>query len=786
MAQRDRGTPSRFSCTPRLAAPALLLIAIALTATGCGPQHLTAESPPAPAAAAPALQAQAAPQPVTPPSPAQPTRRSVPVVVPGNDALAAPSVERAVAHVEAGSDGGVTFNFVNADVRDVAREILGNQLHVTYTVDSKIQANITAQTGSPVPRNKVLSVLETVLRASGLDLVEADGVYRILAATDAAKASLTATPSADQPGYGVRVFPLRHVSATELKSVLQPFLPPGSTMEADAARNLLVISSPGGRNDLAGLIRQFDVDWLAGTSFALYPLQVGNARDIANELDEIFGSGTSNPLAGLVRIVPIPRLNAILVITSQRGYLAKVKAWIDRLDYGDDQVTPRLFEYKVQNSRASDLAAVLTRLLSSGAVSTVQPEIAAGSRAAAAMQQQATGAMSAMPGNGGYGSGYGGAPDQNNPLGGFGAGQGAAPNLNGGGGPAFAGTPGQVPSAATPQAAISGNTGPLASPAGVLPPGTTPAALETEGALQPPQVRVVADEKNNALVIYARPRDYKMIENVIRRLDVVPLQVMLEATIAEVTLNDALNYGLQFFLNPANKNNLELSTGNTGSGVPQDIASVFPGFNYVLNTGSARTILSALSQITHVNVVSSPQLLVLDHQTAALQVGDQIPILTQSAVSVVTTGAPVVNSIEYRSTGVVLLITPRVNSSGLITLDIDQEVSDVKSTTSSTIDSPTITQRRIVSSVAVQDGHTVALGGLIQDNETRGRSGIPGLQDIPVLGLLFSSTANSDERTELLVLITPKIIRDSQDAYDMTEDLRNRMRTLKPLEARVH
>src|SRR6185437_7578275 len=168
--------------------------------------------------------------------------------------------------------------------------------------------------------------------------------------------------------------------------------------------------------------------------------------------------------------------------------------------------------------------------------------------------------------------------------------------------------------------------------------------------------------------------------------------------------------------------------------------SVLPGFNYVLNTGSARAILSSLSQITHVNVVSSPQLLVLDHQTAALQVGDQIPILTQSAVSVVTTGAPVVNSIEYRSTGVVLLITPRVNSSGLITLDIDQEVSDVKSTTSSTIDSPTITQRRIVSSVVVQDGQTVALGGLIQDTDTRGRQGIPGLEDIPILGFLFSNT----------------------------------------------
>jgi general secretion pathway protein D len=702
-------------------------------------------------------------------------------VIPGTDALSAPAAPTPVTRVDVGDGGDVTFNFVNADVRDVAREILGNQLHVTYTVDSKVQAAITAQSGTPVPHDKVLSVLETVLRASGLDLVEANGVYRILASDDAAKSSLMAAPSADQPGYGVRVFQLRHVSANELKTVLQPFLPPGSAIEADASRNLLVVSSPGGRDGLGALIRQFDVDWLAGTSFGLYPLKVGTARDVANELDEIFGEGGKGALAGLVRIVPIPRLNAILVITSQRGYLAQVKTWIDRLDYGEDEVTPRLFEYKVQNSRASDLAAVLTRLLSSGAVSTVRPEIAPGSQAAVAMQQQATGAMTAQPGtSGGYG-GYGAV--QSSPLGGYPGQAGAAPA-----GPAFAGSPGQVPSGSSAQAAVAGRAEPLASAASLLnPPGPAgPTASSPENALQPPQARVVADEKNNALVVYARPRDYKMIEDVIRRLDVVPMQVMLEATIAEVTLNDALNYGLQFFLKPADKHSLEFTTNPNGTGVPQDLLPVVPGFNYVLNTGSARAILSALSDITHVNVVSSPQLLVLDHQTAALQVGDQIPILTQSAVSVVTTGAPVVNSIEYRSTGVVLLITPRVNSSGLITLDIDQEVSNVKTTTSSAIDSPTITQRRIVSSVVVQDGQTVALGGLIQDSDTKTRQGIPGLEDIPILGLLFSNTTNSKARTELLVLISPKIIRNGQDALDMTEDLRNRMRTLKPLEARIH
>jgi general secretion pathway protein D len=252
-----------------------------------------------------------------------------------------------------------------------------------------------------------------------------------------------------------------------------------------------------------------------------------------------------------------------------------------------------------------------------------------------------------------------------------------------------------------------------------------------------------------------------------------------------VTLNDSLSYGLQFFLQRG-ANRFTLTNSTSGVGTSADVSGIFPGFNYVLSTQTTRAILSALSSITHVNVISSPQVLVLDHQTAALQVGDQVPIVVQSAQSVVTPGAPIVNSIEYRSTGVVLRVTPRVNSTGLVTLDIDQEVSDVTKTTTSTIDSPTITQRRIVSSVIVQAGETVALGGLIKDDQRNIRNGIPLLSDIPVVGALFRSTTNSTARTELLVLLSPRIIRDQRQARDMTEELRNRMGAVKPLENRVH
>jgi general secretion pathway protein D len=196
-------------------------------------------------------------------------------------------------------------------------------------------------------------------------------------------------------------------------------------------------------------------------------------------------------------------------------------------------------------------------------------------------------------------------------------------------------------------------------------------------------------------------------------------------------------------------------------------------------------VLNALTAITQVKVISSPELLVLDNGTAHLEVGDQVPIATQSAVSVISPGAPVVNSVDYRDTGVILNITPRVSSSGLVLLDIDQEVSDVVKTTSSNIDSPTIQQRRIESSVAVNTGETIALGGLIQDHQSNTVTGIPVLSNIPILGNLFKSTDNEHNRTELLVLLSPKVIKNTSDARLATNELRQRLKGLQVLQQRM-
>ena len=215
------------------------------------------------------------------------------------------------------------------------------------------------------------------------------------------------------------------------------------------------------------------------------------------------------------------------------------------------------------------------------------------------------------------------------------------------------------------------------------------------------------------------------------------------------------------------------------------MASAFPGFSFVFAGSDARVVLNALTEITDVQVISSPQLMVLDNQSARLQVGDQVPIATQSSVTVNDPDAPIVNSIQFRDTGVILEVTPRVNAGGLVVLDVLQEVSDVVETTTSDIDSPTIQQRFIESTVAVQSGDTVALGGLIRDRHEESVSGLPLLSEIPILGNLFKTTEVVERRTELLVLITPRVVRNRREALEVTDELRRRLSTLGPLEKEI-
>ena len=288
-----------------------------------------------------------------------------------------------------------------------------------------------------------------------------------------------------------------------------------------------------------------------------------------------------------------------------------------------------------------------------------------------------------------------------------------------------------------------------------------------------PAARIIADDANNAIVALATPEQFGILENAVSRLDSMANQVFLEATIAEVTLTDSLSYGLTWFFQSGEFNS---TFSNAANGA---VASQFPGFSVLFSGQDGRAALSAVAGITDVKILSAPSLMVLDNRTATLQVGDQVPVVTQSSVSVTDPDAPIVNSVSLRDTGIILSVTPRVNESGLVILEIDQEVSDVVATTSSGIDSPTIQQRRISTSVSVRDGQSVALGGLMRERLSDVKTKIPLLGDVPLLGKLFSTTKTDSTRTELLVMITPRVIRSTDASLTVTDDLVRRMKSIE-------
>lgn len=281
--------------------------------------------------------------------------------------------------------------------------------------------------------------------------------------------------------------------------------------------------------------------------------------------------------------------------------------------------------------------------------------------------------------------------------------------------------------------------------------------------------KIVADNAKNALVVWGNDVEQESFSRLIQTLDTVPVQVLLEATIAEVSLNDELNFGLRWFFERGDFRGTFSDASNGGVG------STFPGLSFVFQGNSAGVALNALASVTDVQVVSSPSLLVLDNQEARLQIGDEVPIATQQVRDTANPNAPVVNTISFRDTGIILSVKPRVSRSGQVVLEIEQEVSSVSNTTTSGIDSPTISQRKIKTNVVVTDGNTIALGGLIEESKNRTNSKVPGAGDVPVLGALFRSRKDVAAKTELLVLITPRVIRDGQEARAIANELRQQL-----------
>jgi len=444
-------------------------------------------------------------------------------------------------------------------------------------------------------------------------------------------------------------------------------------------------------------------------------------EEVQKDLDAVLGGDAGKALGGLVRITPIESANGFLVVTPQKEYLKEVGKWIKRFDEmtqsGDDQ---RLFVYRVRNGKAEDLAGLLNELFTgkSPKTKTKSGSVAPGLKSTTLTSKSKNSRSAAEK----------------------------------------AKKPKTV-AKKKPASASSGNT----------------SALEGE-------IRVVADEDHNTLLVLASARDYKKVLSTLEQLDIVPLQVHIEATIVEVLLKDKLKYGISWFFEGGAGGGGKQSIGGvggstSGNDITGGISKLLNGFNWSLidSTGAVKAVLNAFANDSLVNVLSAPSVMVLDNHEAKIRVGDEVPTLTQSQSN---DAGNILQTVQYRETGIILTVKPRVNPGGLVTMEVTQEVSSVADTEVQT-NQPTIQTREINSTVAVQSGQTVVLGGLIRDKRTNAEGGVPFLYKIPVLGALFGETETGNERVELVIVLTPRVITSANDALKITRDFRTRMQGLK-------
>jgi general secretion pathway protein D len=657
---------------------------------------------------------------------------------------------------------GFDLNFENTPVATVAKVVLGDILGTGYTIDPRVQGTVSLVSVKPVPKSDIIFVLENALRLSGVVLVRDTAGYRLTPIGDAiGSGRVDAVAASPEPGYGVSVVPLQYVSAQTVLKLMDSFATKAGMVRADPTRNILLIQGSGAeRRAAVDTALSFDVDWMRGQSVGIYPIANSGPEPIIAELEKIMDSGESGLSQNVVKFQAMSRLNAILVVSRKPALLRTAATWIKRLDNADTSRTS-VHVYHVKYGEARQIARVLTEMFiggsSSASLDAANSQIAPGSGTSStsstdrlSMNGNNNGSSSNGFGSSGFGSTPGGTSA--NGASGFGATKTASAN-------------------ASSLGSLDGGSGSTGNGKPVL-----------QG------VRITADTVNNSLLIYADQENFRIIESTLRQVDQPQLQVAIDATIAEVTLNNELSYGVQAYLTSHNlglgtDNGSLLNTQATSAPVAAaagTVANAFinralPGFNFLIGSeAQPSAILDALHTVTSVKVLSNPSLVVVNNQAATLQVGDVVPVSTGSA-TVLTTSNTVVNTIDYRNTGIILRVSPRINANGNVRLDVEQEISNVSPTTATSL-TPTVSERKVKSSISVATGQTVLLAGLISEQQNNTRNGIPLLDQIPGLGEAFSNQDNKTTRTELIIFIRPQIIRDGTDAHFVAEELRSKLR----------
>ena len=661
-------------------------------------------------------------------------------------AAAAPAPSLAAA-----GDGSAVFNFEGESVQAVTKAILGDMLGQNYVIAPGVEGTVTLATPKPVSSAQALNLLEMVLGWNNARLVYSGGRYNVVPAgeTLAGTVAPSTAPASAARGYEVRVVPLRYISASEMKKVLEPYARANAIVGIDGARNIITLG--GTRTELENYLRTveiFDVDWLAGMSVGVFPIQSGRASQVASDLEKVFGADSKTPSAGMFRFMPLDNANAVLVITPQASYLEQIQQWLERIDNAGGSA--RLFSHELKYIKAKDLADRLAEVFgaSSGATRAqddAQPALAPG----ADPVSMASSGMDTMGG-------------QDSMLGGS-TGSGLSGSSIGG--------------------SSSNNNGSLSLPAHGS--GNGSVTLEVGGD----RVGVSAVEETNTLLVRTTPQAWRSIREVVEKLDVMPLQVHIEAQVAEVSLTGELSYGVNWYFEQA----VNAGKDAGGAGLPSalgrgiwgDIAgSVVAGngeggggLNWTFLGKNAAAVITALDQVTDVHLLQTPSLFVRNNAEATLNVGSKIPVYS---VSVSGISDNQYSQVQYLETGTILKVRPRVTRDGMVFLDIVQEVSSPEGEPDKN-GNVRVNTRRMKTEAAVNAGDTVMLAGLIEDSASKGSSGLPGLSRLPVIGGLFGRKTQNSRRSEVIVLLTPTIVRNPQEARNLTDEYGSKFRSLQPL-----
>ncbi|WP_295965408.1 type II secretion system secretin GspD [uncultured Xanthomonas sp.] len=672
------------------------------------------------------------------------------------------------------SSGSATFNFEGESLQAVVKAILGDMLGQNYVIAPGVQGTVTLATPKPVSPAQALNLLEMVLGWNNARMVYSGGRYNIVPADQALAGTVapsTASP-ANARGFEVRVVPLKYISASEMKKVLEPYARPNAIVGIDGSRNVITLG--GTRAELENYLRTvqiFDVDWLSGMSVGVFPIQSGKAEQVAADLEKVFGENSKTPSAGMFRFMPLENANAVLVITPQARYLDQIQEWLDRIDSAGGGA--RLFSYELKYIKAKDLADRLAEVFGAGG----------GNRGDSNASLMPGSQMSQLNGGG---------------LGGF---NGSDSSSLGGG--SLGGSLGSSSDSLGSSSSSGSSGGGLGNGSLQLSPRTSgngSVTLEVQGD----KVGVSAVEETNTLLVRSTPQAWRSIRDVVEKLDVMPMQVHIEAQVAEVNLKGQLKYGVNWYFEQAvnassTANNIGFSGG--GANLPSaagrkiwgDIAGAITGssgLGWTFLGKNAAAVITALDEVTDVKLLQTPSVFVRNNAEATLNVGTRIPINSVSVDTGLGTGTTY-SSVNYIDTGVILKVRPRVTKDGMVFLDIVQEVSSPgaastncgNSAGTSTACNVPINTRRVKTEAAVQSGDTIMLAGLINDSTTDGSNGVPYLSKLPVVGALFGQKTQDTNRQEVIVLITPSIVRNPQEARNLTDEYGQKFKAMQPLPA---